>query len=259
MKPILPILLLSLTFSVCCSSPDRSSLSQESNASLSVKAKQYPEVLEKVFETHGTIEKWNSMRTLSYDMVKPDFKEHQTIDLQSRKVRIEQDKFTIGFDGNDVWVAQKDTNTFTGDARFYHNLYFYFFAMPFVLGDNGIKYESSEALKIDGNTYPGIKITYDDGVGDSSKDNYFLYYNPKTYQVEWLGYTVTYFDGKSSQEIHYLHFENWKLSSELLLPESLTWYNLDLESGEKTVRGSLRFDNVSLSQELVPARYFNKK
>ena len=49
--------------------------------------------------------------------------------------------------------------------------------MPFVLGDNGITFEKVDDLKVDDATYPGYKITYGQDIGDSPKDNYFLYYN----------------------------------------------------------------------------------
>lgn len=247
------------TLNSCSSSEQNSSqksVTKKDESMISVK--NYPKELNYVFKAHGGIDTWNAMYTLSYDMDKSGNTEHQTIDLKSRKVKIDQDKFTIGYNGQEVWVSQKDTNTYKGDARFYHNLYFYFYAMPFVLGDSGINYETIEPLNIDGNIYPGIKIIYNDGVGDSSKDNYFLYYNPKTYQTEWLGYTVTYFNGQPSQEIHYLHFEQWKKIEGLLLPEILTWYNIDPKNGEKTSRGSMAFKNVKLSKQPKSAAFFDK-
>lgn len=223
-----------------------------------MKTKEYPKALDYIFKAHGGMDTWNGMQTLSYDMDKGEETEHQLIDLKSRKVKIEQDKFTLGFDGNEVWVTKKDTNTYKGDPRFYHNLYFYFFAMPFVLGDDGIQYEEAKALEVDGNTYPGLKIVYKDGVGDSSKDNYFLYYNPKTYQAEWLGYTVTYFDGKPSDKIHYLNFEHWNKVNGVLLPDVLTWYNIDEKTGEKTNRGSMKFTNIDINQSKKEEAFFQK-
>ena len=244
---------------VGCSSPEQKTMVKTDSPKevmKPVKKKTYPKALDYVFTAHGGMDLWNSMKTLSYDMVKPDYSERQVIDLQSRKVKIEQDKFTIGFDGKEVWVEQKDTNTFKGDARFYHNLYFYFFAMPFVLGDDGIQYGETEPLQIDGHSYPGVKISYNNGVGDSSEDNYFLYYNPKTYEAEWLGYTVTYFDGKPSQDIHYLKFETWKKTEGVLLPEVLTWYNIDFKTGEKTSRGKMEFKEIELSKTGKPDAFY---
>ncbi len=254
MKSLFSVLSLGLYFMLIgCSSTEQESTIKTDEGQVKTEmqeSKDYPKALDYIFKAHGGMDLWNSMQTLSYDMEKPEYTEHQVVDLKSRKVRIEQDKFTLGFNGEEVWVQAKDTNSYNGDARFYHNLYFYFFAMPFVLGDDGIEYEETEPLKIDGHSYPGVKITYKDGVGDSSKDNYFLYYNPTTYQAEWLGYTVTYFDGKPSQEIHYLNFTDWKKSDGVLLPETLTWYNIDSKTGEKTSRGAMGFKNVTLSSEM---------
>lgn len=248
-----------LMLASCSSSEEKAPIKQQVEKVVQpVITKPYPKAIDYVFKAHGGMDVWNTKNTLSYDLIKSDYTEHQVVDLKSRKVKIEQEKFTIGFNGTDVWVNQKDTNTYKSDARFYHNLYFYFFAMPFVLGDSGIEYEKTEPLNIDGNTYPGFKITYKDGVGDSSKDNYFLYYNPKTYQAEWLGYTVTYFDGKSSEEIHYLNFEQWKKTDGILLPETLTWYNIDSKTGERTSRGSMDFKAVELSEDKMEDAFFEK-
>ena len=52
---------------------------------------------------------------------------------------------------------------------------FYFYAMPFILADDGIIYEDVAALKFEGKSYPGIKISYESGVGESPEDEYILY------------------------------------------------------------------------------------
>jgi len=54
--------------------------------------------------------------------------------------------------------------------------------MPFVLGDDGISYEKVEDLKVGDLSYPGYKISYGATVGDSPKDNYFLYYDAASYK-----------------------------------------------------------------------------
>ena len=33
-------------------------------------------------------------------------------------------------------------------------------------------------------------MSFNDGVGSSPKDDYIIYYNPDTYQMEWLAYTA---------------------------------------------------------------------
>jgi len=80
-------------------------------------------------------------------------------------------------------------STSNGNPEFYYNVMFYFYAMPFVLADDGIIYGDIAPLEFEGTAYPGISISYKEGVGSSSKDEYFIYYNPETYQmaIKWLG------------------------------------------------------------------------
>lgn len=235
-----------------CSAPTQISKKDE------ILLSSYPKDMTSVLEKHGGINNWNAFNTLTYEFEKKGIIEKQIIDLKSRRIRIEQEKFNIGFDGNEAWVEQLDTNTYKGNARFYHNLYFYFYSMPFVLADNGIKYSKTEALSIDSIEYPGIKISYNQSVGDSPEDNYVLYYDKKTKQAEWLGYTVTYFNGMPTDKLHYLKFESWQNVNGLLLPKTLAWYNLDIENNTKKVKSKMTFKNVKLSSKKVSDTIFTK-
>ncbi|WP_162819923.1 DUF6503 family protein [Kordia sp. SMS9] len=211
----------------------------------------YPDKLQKVFNAHGGIDKWNAAQTLVYEMVKPQMTEKHITDLHSRKTRLEGKNYTIGYDGKDVWLAQKDSTAFRGNARFYHNLYFYFYAMPFVLGDDGITYDTTKSLEYENILYPGYEISYGENVGDSPEDNYFIYYNPETYQMEWLGYTVTYFNGKPSNKISYIRYEDWQKVNGVVLPKVITWHKTDEEGKLLDARNSVSFDNVSLTTKTM--------
>lgn len=121
--------------------------------------------LSDVFEAHGGYENWSRMNSLSYQKG-----EESTItDLKSRMIRVKSPERTIGFDGTDVWVTP-DTVDASG-ARFRHNLYFYFYAMPFVVGDPGAYYEQLEQRELAGSVYDQIKVSYKENVGDAPDDN----------------------------------------------------------------------------------------
>ncbi|MEL6813072.1 MAG: hypothetical protein AAFP76_17255, partial [Bacteroidota bacterium] len=47
-----------------------------------------------------------------------------------RKVKIENEKWSIGYDGEDVWLLQNEEDAYTGNARFYHT------SMSFKYGSN---------------------------------------------------------------------------------------------------------------------------
>lgn len=206
----------------------------------------YPEKISKVFDVHGGLNTWNSMQTLTFTMQKPDGDEITTTDLKNRKALIEMPKHAIGFNGKDVWLQSKDTTTYKGKPKFYYNLMFYFYAMPFVLGDNGIQYADVKPLLFEGKSYPGIKISYEAGIGESSDDEYVLYFDSETNQMAWLSYTVTYFTKEKAKEFHFIKYSKWQTVEGLLLPETLTWYDYE-NNVPTTKRNDLQFTNVKLS------------
>ena len=142
-------------------------------------------------------------------------------------------------------------------ARFYHNLYFYFYAMPFVLGDPGITYSKVADLHFENKAYTGYKITYGSNVGDSPDDNYFVYFDKATRQMTWLGYTVTYGDDKPSTEIHYIKYTDWENVNGLLLPKKLQWYDSE-NNLPVTPSNAANFENISVSEKMIDVSKFLK-
>lgn len=186
----------------------------------------FPEALSTIFKVHGGLELWQQQRTLSYELPKPNGTETHTIALWSRKDRVDSERFSLGFDGDRVWLLDPDA-MYKGDAGFYHNLMFYFYAMPFLLADDGIIYNETDDLVFEGKRYPGIHIAYKPGVGVSSKDEYFLHYDPETFQMAWLGYTVTYTTGKKSDTVTWIRYNNWQTLNGLVLPKAITWHQTE--------------------------------
>ncbi len=244
MKSIFPVLLVFLIAS-CKQTPEAKTEIEE--AVITTTSKAYPENISKIFKAHGGIDTWNAMENLVFETKLPEGNEKTTTALKSRKSLIETNKFKIGFDGEKVWLKQ-DTLAYKGNAKFYYNLMSYFYAMPFILGDDGIIYEDVEPLIFEEKEYPGIKISYNDGVGESPEDEYVLYYDSETNKMTWLSYTVTYFSKEKSKEFRYIKYSNWQTIEGLLLPETLTWYNYE-NNKPTTKRSDLKFINVILSKE----------
>lgn len=215
----------------------------------------YPEAMQKIFETHGGLATWKSMSAMSYEIEKKDQNEKQFVDLKDRRERIEASNVTMGYDGSNFWM-EADTS-YKGNPIFYKNLMFYFYAMPFVLADEGIHYTKTDPLMFEGNSYPGYRISYGDGIGVSPEDEYFIHYNPETYQMEWLGYTVTYYSKEKSSSIKWIKYDDWTTIEGLLLPQSLAWHknenNLPVE-----LRNRVDFSNVILSKEAFQDSKFTK-
>jgi len=199
----------------------------------------------KVFEAHGGLENWKKKRTLSFTIPKENAAETHTVDLYSRNGIIKTDEMAMGFDGTDFWILDEQ-KTFKGDPIFYHNLMFYFYAMPFVLADDGINYGETEDLNFEGMAYPGIRISYDQGVGVSPKDEYFIHYDPATYEMTWLGYTVTYRSGEKSDNVKWIRYNDWMEIEGLRLPNSITWHAYEGRT-IKEPRDPTTFENVNAS------------
>lgn len=214
-----------------------------------------PAGLLKVLETHGGYDLWEAQQAMTYTVVSKQEK-HQ-IELPTRKVRLETDKYTIGFDGQDVWL-QQDSAHYSGSARFYHNLYFYFIAMPFVLADPGIKYEEVAPVSFEGVDYPGIKVSYEANVGDSPDDNYILYYHPEAYVMEWLAYTVTYRSKEPSDNFRLIRYADWKSIDGLILPQQLTWYKYEEGTIVEPSRDPMLVEGMEFSTTALDAAIFAK-
>jgi Family of unknown function (DUF6503) len=197
------------------------------NETLDVTITTYPENISKIFDTHGGLEIWNSMQTLEFMMPKPNGIEVTTTNLKSRKSLIAMPKHQIGYNGKDVWLLKKDTTAYKGNPKFYYNLMFYFYAMPFVLADDGITYKDAEPLTFEGKEYPGIHISYDSGIGASPEDEYILYYDNDTNKMAWLAYTVTFFSKSKSKEFHLIKYDAWQEVDGLLLPKTFKWYHFE--------------------------------
>ncbi len=218
----------------------------------------YPENLTKVFNAHGGIDKWKTMKSLVFTMDKPDGPEVTSTNLDTRVALIESSKANIGFDGDKAWFLNKEEGEYKGyPPKYYYNLMFYFYAMPFILSDDGINYADVEPLVFEGVTYPGIQVTYNAGVGETPEDRYVLYYNSKTYKMEWLGYTVNFVPGIDTKELHFRKFGNWQDVNGLLLPQTITSYGFKNDKPTEA-KGTTKFTDIKLSTSSLNKNLFAK-
>jgi len=240
-----------ISFLSCISCKDTPNL-QEPKVELS---QDIPAIFKKGIEAHGGWEAWKEMKTLEFSIIKNAQKEKHTIDLISRKARIEHPNWTIGFDGSEVWITPDKEAFGKRSPRFYHNLYFYFFAMPFVLADPGIEYEVMEPDSLNGQLYNPVKISFKEGVGDAPEDIYIAYFDQTSHIMSALLYTVTYYSGEASQRYNALIYDNWIDVNGLKLPASFKGYTY--ENGDiNDIRYDLGFEGISLSEQLSDPSIF---
>ena len=234
------------TLLVACSSGDERAAGN---------AQAYPEYFMEVLEAHGGLEKWKQMRALQYRLSEDGKTETHIIDLKNRKDLVKADSFSLGYNGEQVWVSPNKAAFPGKSAKFYHNLYFYFLAMPYVLADPGVAYQQLENMELQGQQYQVIEASFGEGVGNSPEDKYRLLVNPETKQLEWLLYTVTFFDGQPSDKFNALKFEDYQEHQGLLFPHKLTGYVYE-EGQIGKVHYAAQFDQIQLKEEQPDQQQF---
>lgn len=203
----------------------------------------FPAAMEAVWQAHGGLNQWKNYQALRFVIGE----EAHQIDLKSRHTRITMPSGSMGFDGEQVWATD---SALLEDARFYHSLYFYFFAMPFVLADPGLSYEEVPPVQLGEKSFPGIKITFADGVGDAPKDSYILCYDPSTYQMKWLMYESTFHTGEAQERYNLIEYAQWNEAGGLWVPELIRWRAWDgKQVGEIT--NEVIFSEVGWGEEPV--------
>lgn len=153
-----------------------------------------------------------------------------------------------------VWVNPPSENA--ERQRMRYNLIWYFYAFPFVIGDPGIIYEVLEPVTLNTETYNAVKISYNDGIGDSPKDNYIVLSDQENNQMKWLMYTATFGASESRDQFSLIKYDGWEERGGVLLPSVLQWYQFkDGIVGEP--RGDARtFENVMVSTEFPAISMF---
>ncbi|MDN3493407.1 DUF6503 family protein [Winogradskyella bathintestinalis] len=264
MKKFLQLLIIAITISACKNDPKSPISPSEKNDSTTIMDTDkkeiittsiYPESISKVFEAHGGIDQWHKMNSLSFTMEKPNGKEVTTTNLKTRAELINTPTYTQGFDGKTLWVKEKDNIDYQGKPKFYKGLMMYFYAMPFIVGDDGINYKETEPLVFEDKTYPGILISFEAGIGESPNDTYVIYYDSETRRMEWLAYTVTYGKEQESQDYRFIRYNNWQTVNGLLIPKSIDWYEHDNKIPTEK-RNTVEFTDVILSETILEQSQF---
>ena len=258
MKKLCFVLIVSVIVSACKNDQKPESTVIDSISKDDITTSIYPEDITRVFDAHGSIDQWNRMKSLSFTMERSNGKEVTTVNLKTRAELIDTPNYNQGYDGSTLWIKDKGDVVNDGSrAKFYRGLMMYFYAMPFIFGDNGIIYETAEPLNFEGKTYPGILISYEAGIGVSPDDQYIIYYDKESGQMEWLAYTVTFGKDGKSKDFRFIRYNNWQTINGLLLPKSIDWYTYeDMTPTEK--RNTVEFIDVVLSEDAPDNMMFTK-
>lgn len=216
------------------------------------------QLLTETLDAHGGLKKWQSYEGLSYTVESGGNKSMQTIQLHDRRTYHKTDKYEMGFNGKKTWVKGDKDAVPTKNPDFFHNIDFYFFAMPFVIADPGVKLNDGGQMNVKGKSFDVLEVSYGDGVGVASKDSYKLLIDPTTHQMEWLLYTVTFFD-KTSDKFSAKHYTGWKDVQGIMVPTVME--NYKFVDGEVTGEPGVprKFTDIKFYKKMKDSSIFEAK
>lgn len=211
-----------------------------------------------VLEAHGEWQKWYNAKAESYAMIHEGImiEENAFINLESRKIRLSTTDFEIGFDGYQTWISP-NREAYSGESlKFYHNLYFYFFNIPYVFTDQGVTVEKVEDKSLNGKKYPTFQAKFDAKTASNPKNQYFMLVNPETNRVEYVLYTVPSYDGEAPP-FSALKYEDYRDSNGVFFPRILTGYTIENDS-TKILKYQVTIADALLLDEEFDSEIFEK-
>lgn len=205
---------------------------------------------------HGGLKKWQSFQGLTYTLNNGKSQSTQTTHLRDRRSYHKAEKYELGFDGKKTWVKGDKESIPTKNPDFYYNLDFYFFAMPFVIADNGVKLKKGQDMSVLGKVFNVLEVSYEQNIGSAPNDIYKLLIDKNSHQMEWLLYSVTFFDKKNKQ-LSAKKYENWRLVNGLILPTKMDNYKFENDQVVGEPVSTRTFSDIVLTKKIKDLSIFN--
>lgn len=164
-------------------------------------------IVMKMTNAHGGLDKWKAAPSISFKAHleflfgnMPEYFEAVSVHPQSREAYVdflEKDgtpRAQIAFDGETAWAKGVRKGIENAPPRFTAWRNFYLFNLPWVVHDEGVNIHVTEmqAVPDDLKKHLKIKMTFGEDIGDTPKDYYVLFINPKTYLLDAATYNMTY-------------------------------------------------------------------
>ncbi len=224
--------------------------------------------LDDPLRAHGGLEVWRTFGRLEFDLAwkfgAKALDDHQLFDLVSRDGRVQCERYAVGGSmAGDVWVMPEEKALGGTPARFYLWTPFYFFALPFVLADDGVKSEALGVRDFSGKQYDVVRCSFGAGIGDAPGDTYTCYFDRGTHRLKLARYLVTYFDKsagakKDAPAEHAIVFDEWQDVQGLVVPRRAVFFNWSGDGVTGEARGSADFTNVRFAKDRPSGQTFEK-
>ncbi len=158
------------------------------------------EVVARMIEAHGGLEKWRSAPTVSFeDSFRPPdgspMTSRVTVEQGARRAYLDFPEMgaRIAWDGEKAW-SENWQGPFP--PRFVALLSYYFLNLPWLAADPGVNLSEPGTGRLwdDPTEYITVTMTFEPGVGNTPDDYYILYIDPNSYRLRAAELSVTYAD-----------------------------------------------------------------
>lgn len=189
------------------------------------------ETFAKNIETAHNKEGFMNKKAISFDMLL-NFNGKQRLDVKvtmltnSSKIKFEyKDGSSLIYDGSNVYLTPASTKN--PSARFDIFTWPYFMAMPFKLTDDGTQWNGFEQKINNDEELTRAKLSFKNGVGDTSEDWYMVYADQESNLLSYAAYVVTY--GKTLEKAeaapHAIAYTNYTVVDGVAIADLWDFYN----------------------------------
>lgn len=158
---------------------------------------------------------------------------------------MKKDGSIIVFDGAKVFASNEAdlTNPMT---RFHIFTWPYFFSMPYKLNDAGTIWDDEKAMTWGDTAFPTARLSFENGVGDTSEDWYEVYKNPETNFLAGVAYIVSYGKGveAAEKEPHAAKYNELTMVDDVPFATNWSFHNWNPEDGYTNQIGLATIKNI---------------
>jgi len=239
--------LIWLSLLSCQSSPEQQTQVPEV---LSQAESPFPEILQKVWEAHGGLQKWRQMNTLAFTLHQASLPvNQQLVDLNSGKVLIRNGEVRVGYDGNEVWhIDNPSSHLLLENHQAFHYGHYFFVTMPFLLSDDDVGQQLIGQQRIGGKLYVALEVDFRNHTEFPSREKFLMLLDPATHQMTWM---LKKINTEVDNDLYSARlYKNWQWVNGLLLPlqcEKYTWQNERLGEIQEV------WEYLDLSIEILPS------
>lgn len=141
--------------------------------------------------------------------------------------------------------------------RFHAYTWSYFFSLPYKLSDKGTVWSEFGNEKLNETAYNIQKLTFENNVGDSPDDWYYVYSNPKNHLLSVASYIVTYgkTKAKAEEDPHAIQYNDFTTVEGIPFSSNWTFWGwnrkegLTQELGKATLKNIRFVENVDFNTE----------